>query len=87
MGIKCPDCGSTNTESSEPGKMWCKNCGKEWKPYKHRGKKMRYEGEGIVYPRRKIMPGSKTKIVGSKILGNERRVKKVKQKEFNVFDF
>ena len=58
--------------------MFCKNCSHQWTPYKHRGAKMKVVGDGIIYPKRKIIPKAKTKVVGDGILTPKRRVKKNK---------
>ena len=86
MGIICLKCGSTNTISREPGKMWCRDCGREWTPYKHRGKKMKIVGDGILTTRRKVIPGAKTRVIGDDIITRKRRIKKTKVKR-NIFGF
>ncbi|VVB74689.1 Uncharacterised protein [Candidatus Tiddalikarchaeum anstoanum] len=83
MGIKCPKCKSTNTEKESPGVMSCKDCSHSWKPYKHRGKKFRTSGDGILTPIRKVMPGAKTRTIGDGILYPKKRVKKARKKKFS----
>ena len=82
MGRKCTKCKSTNTSSPEPGEMWCKSCGHSWRPYKHRGKKMKMVGDGILTERKRIMPGAKTERIGDDIITKKKRVKKKKKKDF-----
>lgn len=80
MGTKCPKCKSTNTEAEQPGVMYCNNCSHSWKPYKHRGKKMKTVGDGILTTRKKVMPGAKTERIGDGILFPKKRVKKTRRK-------
>jgi len=87
MGKKCPRCKSTNTYAHAPREMYCENCGHEWKPYKHSGKKMKVIGDGVVYPRKRVMPGAKTRTIGDGILFPKRRVKKTRRKERSMWDF
>lgn len=87
--IKCPkkDCGSFNTYFSEDlDKMRCRDCGHKWKPYKHRGKKMKVVGDGFLFTRKRIMPGSKTMSVGDGILADKKRVK-IRKRGKSIFDF
>ena len=88
MGIKCPKCKSTNTKADYPGKMVCYNCSHSWKPYKHRGKKTKIIGDGILTPRKRIVPGAKTTKVGDGILTPIKRVKKssLKRKPIKISD-
>ncbi|MBN2331288.1 MAG: hypothetical protein JXC85_05735 [Candidatus Aenigmarchaeota archaeon] len=81
MGIKCPRCKSSQTQASEPGKMFCRSCSYSWKPYKHRGKKMRTIGDGLIFPRKKVMPGARTQTIGDGLIFPKKRVKKPKKKD------
>lgn len=78
MGIKCPKCKSTDTTSTDVGRMHCRNCAHSWKPYKHRGKKMKVVGDGITTRIKTVMPGSKTETIGDGIIFPIKRVKKSK---------
>ena len=80
MGIECPRCGSIKTVAKATGKMFCENCAYSWRPYKHRGKKMKPIGDGIIYPKRRVMPGAKTTTVGDGIIWPKKRVKKTRRK-------
>ena len=86
MGIKCPKCKSINTERNN-FEMICNNCAHSWKPYKHRGKKMKRIGDGIVFPKKRIMPGAKTKTIGDGILFPKKRIKKTKKKKRDIWSF
>jgi len=84
MGIKCPKCKKTNTESHTPGKMWCKFCSYEWKPSTVRGKKYKKWGN-ILIGEKRYLPSAKTQTEYG-ILGGKRRVKKPKKKK-GLLDF
>ncbi len=79
MGIKCPKCSSIDTVSIEVGTMHCKDCAHSWRPYKHRGKKMKVVGDGILTTRKRVMPGSKTETIGDGFFFAKKRVKKTKK--------
>jgi hypothetical protein len=85
MGIKCPKCNHSDTRSSEPGRMHCHYCGHSWKPYKHRGKRIKVIGDGILYPIRRVIPGAKTKVIGDGIIFPKKRVKKVRSRRTSIF--
>jgi transposase-like protein len=87
MGKKCPRCKSSNTEASAPKKMFCKDCGHEWTPYKHSGKKMKLIGDGFITSRKRIMPGARTRTVGDGILFAKKRVKKIRKRKTNLLGF
>lgn len=80
--VSCPKCKSSNTVSYEPGKMHCRSCSHSWKPYKHRGKKMKMVGDGILTERKRVMPGAKTERVGDGFIFEKKRVKKKKRTNF-----
>ena len=87
MVKKCPRCKSLKTEAFAPRKMFCKECGHEWIPYKHSGKKMKTIGDGFLISKKKIMPGAKTKSIGDGIFFEKKRVKKTKVKKRSLLKF
>jgi len=87
MRIKCPKCKSSNTTSPESGNMHCRDCSYSWKPYKHRGKKMKTVGDGFITSKKKVMPGAKTEVIGDGIIFPKKRVKKSKKRQENLFGF
>ena len=83
--IKCPRCKSANTISTEVGKMYCINCAHSWKPYKHRGKRMKVVGDGILTAKKRVMPGSKSETIGDGILFAKKRVRKTRKNNIGGF--